>query len=297
VQLGSDRVSVTKLNAKAAGTTWTGSMEMPRGCAIPGACRIHFALNASQIVLGQWNDWANPSPEKRPWYRALESNPNPAANLLESLRAEGRLTADRLQVERVVASRVSASVRLEAGKLDISDLNADLLGGKHSGHWQADFAIQPTTCIGSGALTKLSLSSVADTMKDNWITGTASGTYEVKGPCQADFWDSAEGTLKLDVSDGILRHVVVGDNAEALQITRLTGKVQLQAGQIEFQNAKMDSPAGKFELSGTASFDRELDLKLGRAPGGTGMTYTIGGTLSEPKITQVNGPEQARLKP
>jgi hypothetical protein len=297
VLLGSDRVSITKLNAKLAGTTWTGSMEMPRGCATPSACRLHFALNASQIVLGQWNEWANPTPEKRPWYRALEANPKPGATMLENLRAEGRLTVDRLQVQRVTASRVSASVRLEAGKLDISELNADVFGGKHSGHWQADFAAEPTTCNGSGALTKLSLSAVADTMKDNWITGTASGSYELKGPCQADFWDSAEGTLKLDVSEGILQHMVVGDNAEALQITRMTGRAQLQAGQIEFHDAKMDSPAGKFELSGTASFERELDLKLGRAPGGTGTTYTIGGTLAEPKVTQVNGAEQATLKP
>jgi len=77
----------------------------------------------------------------------------------------------------------------------------------------------------------------------------------------------------------------------------MTGRAQLQAGQIEFHDAKMDSPAGKFELSGTASFERELDLKLGRAPGGTGTTYTIGGTLAEPKVTQVNGAEQATLKP
>ena len=297
IQLAPDRVNVTKLNAKVAGTTWTGSLEMPRGCAAPSACPAHFALNAGQIALGQWNEWANPSPRKRPWYQALASAPPPGGTQLENLRALGRVTADRVQVQRITATRVSANVKLEAGKLEVSDLSAEFLGGKHSGQWTADFAAQPATCEGSGKLAKVSLSALADAMKDDWITGAASASYEVKGPCQADFWNAAEGTLKLEVSDGVLPHMLLSDRPEPLRMTRLTGKVQLNAGQFEIKDARVESPAGTFELSGTASFQRELDFKLARAPGETGVTYSITGTLAEPKITQLNGAEQARLKP
>ena len=38
------------------------------------------------------------------------------------------------------ATGVSAKVSLDSGKLQISDLTADFLGGQHRGEWQADFS-------------------------------------------------------------------------------------------------------------------------------------------------------------
>ncbi len=48
-----DEVRVAKLTAKAADASWTGSLEMPRGCGTPGACEVHFVLNANQIALSE----------------------------------------------------------------------------------------------------------------------------------------------------------------------------------------------------------------------------------------------------
>jgi hypothetical protein len=296
MEFSADKVSVTKLNARAAGTTWTGSMEMPRGCATPSVCPVHFSLNAGQLVLAQWSDWVDPTPKGRPWYRALGSSSQPGATLLAALRAEGRLTADRLQVQKISATRVSAHVSLDAGKVEVPDLNGDLLGGKHFGHWQADFSAQPPTCGGSGNLTELSLANLAETMKDHWIAGTANGSYEVKGTCQAEFWDSAEGTLKVQAKDGTLLHVFVREGAGPLKWTKLDGQLHLRADRIEIEEAKVDSPEGRYTLKGTASFERKLDLKLTRAAGTGETTYTISGTLAEPHTAPVKGAEQAKLK-
>jgi hypothetical protein len=49
-------------------------------------------------------------------------------------------------------------------------------------------------------------------------------------------------------------------------------------------------------LSGTASLNRDLDLKLARLPLGTAAGYTITGTLAEPRVAPLPGAEQARLK-
>ena len=73
VQLLPDKVRVAKLNAKAADTTWTGALEMPRGCGTAGACEAHFNLNANEIELGDLSKWVNPGAKARPWYRVLES--------------------------------------------------------------------------------------------------------------------------------------------------------------------------------------------------------------------------------
>ena len=44
MQLGADAVHVTKLSAKAAGTAWTGTLDLPRGCGSLGACSVKFCL-------------------------------------------------------------------------------------------------------------------------------------------------------------------------------------------------------------------------------------------------------------
>jgi len=299
MQLLPDEVRVAKLNAKAADTLWTGSLEMPRGCGTPGACQLHFVLNANQIALGGLSEWVKPSPKERPWYRVLDSNPRAGPSFLASLRASGQITTDRLQVQSLAATRVSAKVNLDSGKLEISEWNADFLGGKHRGEWQANFSVKPAVCSGSGSLTGISLARLADAMKDGWIAGTANATYEIKGSCTTGFWTSADGALQFEMKDGTLPHVALADDAEALKVTRFTGQARLHADKMEIKDARLDSPGAKFQVSGSASLKGALDFKLARVPGGaTAAGYTISGTLAEPRVIRSSNPEtQARLKP
>jgi hypothetical protein len=299
MQLLPDEVSVAKLSAKAADTAWTGSLEMPRGCGTPGACEVHFILNADQIALGELRAWLNPSPKERPWYRVLESDPQAGPPFLASVRASGQVSADHLQMQSLAATRVSAKVTLDGGKLGISELSGDFLGGKHRGEWQADFSGKPAVCSGSGSLTGVSLALLADAMKDGWIAGTASATYEVKGPCPAEFWTLAEGTMQFEMKDGALPHVALSEDAEGLKVTRLAGQARLQAGEIAMKDARLDSPGGKFLVSGSASLKGELDFRLAKVPAGaTAAGYTVTGTVGEPRVAPLPGAEtQARLKP
>ncbi|HKI00087.1 MAG TPA: AsmA family protein [Candidatus Sulfotelmatobacter sp.] len=299
VQLLPDRVRVEKLSAKAADATWTGSLEMPRGCGTPEVCEIHFNLNANQIALGTLNEWARPHPNERPWYNVLQSSAQTAPSFLASVRASGRTTADRLLTQNVVATHVSANVSLVGGILKMADLNADVLGGKHHGAWQADFSVKPAVCSGSGSLTGISLARLAEAMKDPWIAGTASVTYQVSSSVQSatEFWPEAEGTLQFDVNDGTLPHIVLAEDEGPLRIAKLSGQARLHGGKIELHDAKLDSPGGKFLLSGNYSLKRDLDLKLARTSLGATSGFNITGTVAEPRVTPLAGTEQARLKP
>ena len=297
LQLLSDQVRVEKLRAKAAGTLWSGALEMPRGCGIPGACEVHFNLVADKISPGKLSEWLSPQPQKMPWYRVLQSSPQAGTSFFGSLRASGRVASERLQIETVPATRVSAVVVLDRGSLAVPQLNADFLGGKYRGMWHADFSAKPALCSGSGQLDRVSLSWLGDDMKDAEAAGTGDATYEIQGPCLAGFWHSAEGTLRFDVKDGTLPHISLEEDGEPLRISRLSGQARLHAGRIEVKDAMLDSPSGKFLLSGTASLKRELDLTLARtaSSGGTGG-YAITGTLAVPRIVPLPGTEQARLK-
>ena len=292
-----DEIRVTKLNAKVAGSDWTGSLEMPRGCGTPDACEVHFALNTNQAALIRLNEWLNVGAKKRPWYRVLESSAPGGPSLLARLRASGRVTADRLQLPGTTATHVSANVSLEDGKLQLSDLTADFAGGKHKGEWQVDFSAKPAVCEGSGTLTGIALDNFANAMNDGWIAGTANASYKVTATCPADFWKSAEGRLRVSMKDGAFPHVLLGNDAQPLRVSRLDGQAELHSGTIEIKDAKLDSPEGRYQLSGTASLAREVDFRLKGAPDSPTSGYTITGTLAEPRVSPLRGVEQARLKP
>jgi len=305
-----DEVRVAKLNARAADTSWTGLLQMPRGCGTPGACQVHFILNANQIALGGLREWISPRPKERPWYRVLESSGPGGPPFLASVRASGQLTADRLQMQSLAATRISANVSLDRGKLQVSDLTADFFGGKHLGQWEADFSVKPPICGGSGSLTGVSLARFAEVMKDGWIAGIANAKYDVKAPCPAELWtslstsfwtsfsSSAEGTLQFDVRDGDLPRVVLEEDGAAFRFTRFAGQARLSAGEIDIKDARLDSAEGKFQLTGSASLKGQLDFRLARNQNGaSGPVYAISGTLAEPRVTHSASSEtQARLK-
>ena len=118
------------------------------------------------------------------------------------------------------------------------------------------------------------------------------------------FWQSAEAGLQFDLRDGLLSHIALTSTEGSLRVVRWQGRARLRSGgKIEIEKGKLLSAGGAYEISGTASFGRELDLKL--IPGNDvasahagSMIYSVTGTLAEPRVALTPAPEtQARLKP
>jgi len=305
VKLLPQEVRVEKLSAQAAGTQWTGSLDLPRSCGMPGACVVHFVLNTEETDLSELTQWLGAPPSQRRWYQMLTTAEPAAPTFLENLRATGQVNASRLHIHDLIASRVSAGMELEHGKLKIADLRADVFGGNHRGDWQADFTGESAVYTGSGSLTGISLGQMAEAMHDPWISGTAAGTYRLtaSGADSTAFWQSAEGALQFNLRDGVLPHLALTSDEGPLRVARWQGHARLHGGKIEIESGKLLSPVGAFEISGTASLGRVLDFKLTRnadakpVPAG-GLVYSITGSVAEPRVTLTPTPEtQARLKP
>ena len=291
-----DEVSVQNLSAALGNSTWRGSLVLPRPC-LPGACPIRFDLHADEIAAGELSQLLNPDPRKRPWYRFLSSSSAPGASYLTILRATGTLTANRVQLDKLVAGKVSASVDLENGKLRLTDLRADLLGGKHVGEWKADFTAKTPEYSGSGILDHVALVQVADAMHEPWITGVATAKYRMttSGMTRSELLSSAVATLQVDMRDGSLPHITLAGTPGPLHIHRLAAHMLLRNGTFDIQEGKLETPGAIYQLNGTASLGRALDVKLSRS-GAHG--FTIAGTLAEPHVVQAAAPEtQAALKP
>jgi hypothetical protein len=305
LQLLPDAVRVQKLSARVGASVWTGSAELPRACGMPSACLVRFKLNSQEVDLGGLREWLSSHPRERSWYQMLTTKEPAAPTFLQSLHASGNLTTDRLLIRSVVANRVSAAVELERGKMKISDLRADVLGGKYRGDWHADFTGSSPVYAGSGTLNAISLQQVAEAMHDPWISGTASATYQLTaaGASSATFWQSAEGVLDFDLRDGALSHISLTSEEGPLQMTRWQGRGRLLGGKIDVEKGNLVTPAGIYEITGTASLGRTLDLRLTAGaevkPAHAGsLVYSITGTLAEPRVAVSPAAEtQARLKP
>jgi hypothetical protein len=302
LQLTPTAVRVTRLSANAAHALWAGSLELPRGCGAPAACLVQFDLGTSETSMGALEEWVNPRPQQRPWYRLLTPAAQAMPNFLAKLRAAGHLTIGRLQIHTLAAAHVSARAELDEGRLRLSDLRADFLGGRHRGECQADFSVKPPVYSGSGILSDVSLRLVGDAMKDSWITGSASAKYQLtaSGLSLGEFWRSAEGLVQFDMRDGSLTHLSLANEAGPVQIEQFLGQARLHEGKIEIKEARLNSTAGAYQVSGTASLSRELDIELTRGPtanhAGAGRGYTISGTLAAPRVV-ANPETQAKLKP
>ena len=295
LQLGPDKVRVNKISANAAGALWTGSLEVPRACGTPGACEIQFNLKADRIALGEVREWVNPTPKAQPWYRVLESSPPAGPSWLGTLRASGRLAADRVLLHGVTATHASANVGIDRGKLAVLELRAEVLGGTHRGAWDADFSVKPPMCKGSGQVNGVALGRLGGAASELGISGTGNGTYHLSASCTTGFWTSAEGTLEFDLRDGTMTHVSLVVDEGPLQIGRLWGQARFHAGKIEMKDVRLDSASGKFLLSGTASLNEDLELTLARSGNRAAGGYTISGTLTQPQVAPMPGTE-ARLK-
>jgi hypothetical protein len=135
-------------------------------------------------------------------------------------------------------------------------------------------------------------------MHDPWISGNASGTYEVQSSgTDAGFWKSIEGRLRFEVRDGALLHVSLPDNGP-LKIARWKGEARLHEGNFEAEKSEIKAYSDDYEISGTASSAQVLDFRLSNGTSKSKAVYSITGTLAEPRVALEPAAEtQAQLKP
>jgi hypothetical protein len=188
-------------------------------------------------------------------------------------------------------------VELDKGKLRVSDLRADVLGGKHVGEWEANFTAKPPQYSGKGEFENVVLDQLSESMNDAWITGSATATYRVKtsGLDAAELFSSANSAWKVEAREGLLGHVALNDSSGPLPIHRLSLQLAMHDGSFEIEDGKLDSASNIYRISGTASLGRILNIRLLRE-GAQGFNIT--GTLTEPHVSPILPSEtQAALKP
>ena len=168
-------------------------------------------------------------------------------------------------------------------------MRADLLGGRHTGTWAADFTLSPPKFAGSGTVSKLSMAQLATLMHDNWATGAMDAQYALTmfGLSAAALRDSANGSADFTWNGGSLRHVTLDGRGAPVSFSVFSGTLALRDGKFDLSDGKLLSSGARYSVKGTASYDRTLDVRLERAGG---HSYIISGTLDKPQVESVTTP-------
>ncbi len=289
VSLENRQVNVTSFTAAfAKGTSIGGAANFPVHCTGPENCVLHFDVRADEVSLARLNQLLNPSLRSQPWYHLLAIG-RQHEDALMKLRASGHISTPRLELGPVTANNVNGIVELSGGKLRINELRADMLGGHQNGSWIADFTLSPPRFMGNGIVSKLAMAQLSGLMHDNWATGNVDATYSLTlaGLNTASLRDSASGSADFTWTGGSLRHVILEGRGAPMTFSNFTGKVILQNGTFNLQDCKMKSSGTLYTVKGTASYDRNLDLRLQHSGG---SSYVISGTLDQPRVQTVTSP-------
>lgn len=290
VALAEQSVAVNSFTAAFKdGPTVSGSASFPLRCSGTETCLVNFDLHTPDVSLAEINQLVNPALESGPWYHLLTTGQRDNSALLK-LRGRGRISVGRLAVAELTIFNVSANLEMNAGTLNVRELRADVLGGHHTGNWDADFSSTPPKFYGSGSVTKVAMAQVSSQMHDPWATGTLTGQYTIglAGLDKAQLRESATGSANFEWTGGGLRRIVLEGKAAPLSFTSFKGDIALRNGTLTCQQCGLKSQDVNYTVSGSAGLDRSLDLRLERSGG---PSYAISGPLDKPHVGAITSPQ------
>ncbi len=277
------------------------SIFWPKRCTLekPGAtsCGVKFEVNADQLNVDEVNALINPKAQSRPWYAAIaDTVTRSKRQSLPEIHATGKVSAAKLVLKGITAARFTSNLEIAPDEFRLSNISADVLGGKYSGDVVANTRGNSPVYSSKGVFQNVTVANVALLMRDSWASGKLNASYEgnAAGWTAEDIISSAAGTSSFEWRDGVLHHIDLDSTGKPLQFRMFTGSLELKNGIVSIRESKLQAPNSIYVVSGTASLGRELELKLARdgAPG-----FSVSGTLERPKVSPLKVPEtQAALR-
>ncbi|MGH9643923.1 MAG: AsmA family protein, partial [Terriglobales bacterium] len=277
--------SMEKILAQTGDTHWTGSVSAPRHCA--PACVFQFDLTADHLSSDVLARWLKPQAAKRPWYRILNSGDPQGPSPLLAIQARGNLRVGRLDLKRLAATQVATELRVERGKLTMTNLRATVFQGMHQGNWTVDASVVPPRYRGSGTFQNASLAQLSTLMNDAWIAGTAEGVFDVdtSGENFGDLAANCDGKLTFVMKNGSLAHVQFPGMRGPLAVHRFAGELRAKKGVWELSGGRLESRDGIYQVSGTVEPDTGLKFVFTRSDE---QSWNLTGTLAKPHVSPVN---------
>jgi hypothetical protein len=321
MSIAPDAVKIDKISARIGSTHLGGEVTEPRQCAAIGTapdCVLQFDLTADELSTGDLAEWFTPHPAKLPWYHISNSNSDssassndlPSHSALRAIQARGRLRVAHFGSKKIFVTQVTTQIKVDRGKITLSNLRAQLLQGTHQGNWTIDIVnpdlsnldtstheglTQTVRYHGSGTLQNISLEQVGALMNDAWITGTGDGNFDLDGSGDSfrELVARSDGKLQFVMRNGTLPHIEIPGSPVPLPVHRFTGELRLKKGTWELSAGRLESRDGIYQVNGTDSPGSGFNFVLKR---GDEQSWMVTGTFAKPRIEPVDQTEAKRTE-
>jgi AsmA family/AsmA-like C-terminal region len=210
---------------------------------------------------------------------------------------DGAFHVATLTVGSLALHDARGMLQVKENRMDITSLDAGALGGSINVAGSVENAGNHPVYSLKLNWTGISIPQVAAVFHEKWGAGTVNGNADLtlEGYAAPDLAASARGAFHWDWSRGSIGSgaplTAEGSQASVEQASLTSIKEAkfspvhfsrwLATGTIADKTLKLDSPDRTNPVTGTVSFDRELDLSW---PTADDATVRIGGTLAHPTI-------------
>lgn len=247
-----------------SGIRLRGSVTYPTPCSSE-PCPVRFALTSNELRLDDLNSLLNPRLRERPWYSFGKRND---ADGIYGWIGDGTINVGRLVIKSVALDRFSAFVHYGEGKLDVTNIAADLFAGKHLGELHANYAAEEPQYDVAGTVSNASLESLGQSLWSNAWHGSPAhgGTINAKYQLHLSGWDaaalfkSATGSADLLWKNGAFTGHADNGAARTLTVPEFSNRVAWKDGSLQIPPATLKTAVGTFEIAGT--FGRSYDLRM-----------------------------------
>lgn len=284
-----ERVQIQNLEAtfKKSKLAIHGDITAERNCPERLLCNFEFALHTPELDSESLTRLIVPAQTiSLPFLSFRRSTPD----WLLALAGNGTISATHLRIKQLEARNVSADVTLLPNRTRLENLEADLLGGRHSGNWTINFASAKPLVNGSGTVQHINMQLLSTAMKEKWGSGTLDGEYHLSlsGNTGAELVNTVTGTASFEWRNGKL--VDKSNLQDVFAFTEWNGRLTLRDRVIHLEDNHVRSVSGVQRVNGTINLSRESDLQFERDKG-TG--FTLQGPLDAPSI--IESPATASL--
>jgi hypothetical protein len=261
-----------------------GSLEYPTLCSALTPCVGHFSLNSPALDLGALQSTLLGASAGGELLRELLDRLDRHAAKWPEL--SGTVQIGVLSTGKLVVHDAIGAVDIGVNSINIRSLNGHVASGTLRLAGVVDASGSEPEYRFDVQVTNAAPSALAALFEERWGSGVAnfSGQLRLSGFDAQELARSATGTLRWNWNKGGL-----AAGQEALPVAaepfvhfdQWSADAVIADSTIKITQSLLARGSDAIPLSGTISFDRELDLKGGAAPN----TVAITGTLEHPEVT------------
>lgn len=298
LSLSANEIAVQKLVATLSGTrtTFEGNINIPRSCE-KASCPVRFDLRATELNFDDLNRVLNPRLRSSGWRaiggKFLTASREDASRLLE-LEAIGTVNANHLLMKSLTANKVTALLEVKRGVVALRNVQGEFLGGHYSGEWSANFTGADPEYTGTGTLEGLGLAQLNSLMRTTVGTGVITRArlkLKLAGSDASTLRRTATGQLSFNWTNGSILAGVDSGKVPPLVFSSWLASSEIAGQKISLTSGSLRTSSGLYTTTGTASFARDLDLRLVSST----QVLSITGTLEAPVVSLREGSTAAEF--